>query len=60
MGSVIDAKIFVNNMPAHSVHGFMVARCVMGSLWYYGTYETAEKAKDVAYELENGVVILVV
>ena len=56
---VIEAKVGVNNMPAHPTKGFMVARCVMGSLWYYGTYDTQEKACNVAYELENGVVLFV-
>jgi hypothetical protein len=59
MNNVIDVKVNVNNMPAHPVKGFVVARCVMGSLWYYGTYETEERANDVAFELENGVVMLV-
>jgi hypothetical protein len=26
-------------------------------LWYYGTYETEERANEVALELENGVVL---
>ena len=34
----------------------MVARLVDGELWYYGLYNTWERAKEVAKELGNGVV----
>lgn len=34
----------------------MVARLVDAELWYYGVYDTWERAEEVAKELGNGVV----
>ena len=47
----------VKNAPAVIKSGFVVARQFDGDLWYYGTYETEERAYDVAQELGNGVVL---
>lgn len=45
----------INNCPHGS--GMVVARVVAGELWYYGRYETPERAKEVARELgENAIV----
>ena len=36
---------------------FVVARLVEGKLWYYGRYETENRAKEVSEEFENGLVL---
>lgn len=57
----IDEKLYcetkVNNMPEEHGHGYLVARLCDGELWYYGIYGTDSKAKEVAIEIGNGVVL---
>ena len=36
---------------------YVVARLVEGKLWYYGRYETTERANEVAQEFDNGLVL---
>lgn len=36
---------------------FIVARLVDGVLWFYGSYETEERAKAVREEFENGMIL---
>lgn len=58
--AIIQAEVFVNNCPLNIIDSetaFMVARIVDSELWYYGMYETFERAKSVAKELENGLVL---
>ena len=58
--AIIQAEVFVNNCPLSIIDNeaaFMVARIVDSELWYYGMYETFERAKSVAKELENGLVL---
>ena len=50
----VYATVKVNNLPAHIELGYMVVRQVKGELWYYATYDTEEKAKEVAIEIGNG------
>lgn len=56
---IVNVK--VNNTPSKIHKGFMVARLDIregrASLWYYGTYDTEERAHEVASELGNGVVM---
>lgn len=49
----------VKNTPKDVKNGWMVARRddYTAELWYYGTYETEERAENVALELENGIVL---
>lgn len=51
----------VNNLPSNMHKGFMVARVDYSSgepqLWYYGTYETKERADEVSMELRNGITL---
>lgn len=58
--AIIQAEVFVNNCPLNIIDSeatFMVARIVDSELWYYGMYETFERAKSVAKELENGLAL---
>jgi hypothetical protein len=55
----IRANLFVTNCPIDIIGSdstVMVARLVDGELWYYGLYDTWERAEEVAKELGNGVV----
>ena len=49
----------VKNTPKIVKSGWMVARRddYTAELWYYGVYETEERAQNIALELENGIVI---
>lgn len=55
----LRVSLFVKNCPVSIIESestVMVARLVDNELWYYGLYDTWERAKEVAKELENGVV----
>lgn len=55
----LKVKLFVKNCPIDIIGSdstVMVARLVDNELWYYGLYDTWERAKEVAKELGNGVV----
>ena len=53
---VIYGKVVIKNL-SKVTYGFIVARLVDCELWYYGVYETQERAEEVAEALGNGVVI---
>jgi len=53
---VVYAKVVIKNLSVYET-GFIVARLVDSELWYYGVYETQERAEEVAEALGNGVVI---
>lgn len=53
---VVYAKVVIKNLTVDTI-GFIVARLVDCDLWYYGVYETQERAEKVAEALGNGVVI---
>ena len=55
----ITAKIHVSNMPPDSFgKGYMIVRRGDdASLWYFGFYQDLEKAKRVAVEIGNGIVL---
>ena len=53
---VVYAKVVIKNL-SKVTYGFIVARLVDGELWYYGVYETQERAEEVAQTLGNGFVI---
>lgn len=47
----------VRNVPAYAYeYAYWVAREVEGSLWFYGAYDTADRAHDVAVTV-GGVVV---
>ena len=60
METIIGVSIKVNNIPNNfdlgSV-GFIVVRNCDTELWYYGFYESEERAKQAAIEIRNGVVV---
>jgi len=49
----------IKNTPKVVKSGWVVARRddFTAELWYYGTYDTEERAYEVAQELDNGVVL---
>ena len=56
----LTVRTFVKNCPVSIIENedkVMVARLVDSELWYYGMYDTWERAKEVAKELGNGVVL---
>lgn len=57
MDRIINAKVCVMNCTNELKTGFMVARLVNATLWYYGLYNTMERAAEVAVELGNGVIL---
>lgn len=52
-------NIEVNNVSQTSGYPgqFVVARLVDGKLWYYGSYESEERAEEVRREFENGIIL---
>ena len=54
-----EFKVKVENVSQSSGYPnqFIVARLVDGELWYYGVYETEERANEVRSEFENGIVL---
>lgn len=58
MIKAVDVKVAVNNCPDKEFGvGYMVARLVNSNLWYYGFYDTMDRAAEVATSLENGLVL---
>ena len=58
--AIIHGNLFVKNCPVNIIqneHPFMVARLVDTDLWYYGLYDTNERALEVASKLGNGLVM---
>lgn len=57
----IEGKVIIRNVPESLINGsregFVVARVDETVMWYYGCYETYERASQVALELNNGIVI---
>jgi hypothetical protein len=56
----LKVRTFVKNCPVSIIENednVMVARFVDSELWYYGMYATWERAKKVAKELGNGVIL---
>ena len=47
----------INNLPSYELDGFVVVRCDNATLWYFGMYDTYERAFEVAMSLENGLVV---
>ena len=50
----------INNLPEPLIEDgryLVVRRDFYGKLWYYGTYETRDRAEIVAQEIENGLVL---
>ena len=58
-GRVIVNKVCVMNCPQDKEFGvgYMVVRLVDSMLWYYGFYDTMDRAVNIAVELGNGLVL---
>lgn len=59
METIIGATLKINNMPNDTKDGFMVVRNCDAELWYYGLYDTEERALQAALEIGNGFVVKV-
>lgn len=57
MGKTVVAKIVIRNLPEHEVEGYVVVRKDGTDLWYYGVYDTRERAQGIAEKLGNGLVL---
>ena len=57
----MKCRAMVRNIPEDVAtgkrQGYIVARVDRGVMWYYGCYETDERAATVANELGNGAVL---
>lgn len=61
MDGIVNAKVSVKNLPDHPLGtGYLVVRNCDLVLWYYGFYESYERALMAASELDNGIVFGVV
>lgn len=48
----------INNLPAYaSDYNYIVARICDNEFWFWGAYETFDRAQDVADEV-NGIVVI--
>lgn len=52
----IKANVLINNYTAGE-EPYIVASLVSNELWYYGRYDSMERAEMIAAEFENAVVI---
>lgn len=57
MDKVVDVKVCVMNCPSELRTGYMVVRLVNATLWYYGLYDTMDRAAMAAVELGNAFVM---
>ena len=54
----IKVNVEIHNMPEDVTEDYVVVRRAEDySFWFYGEYETKERAIEVARELSNGFVI---
>ena len=61
MDGIIDAKVSVRNLPDHPLGtGYLVVRIYNLVLWYYGFYDSYDRALNAAVEIGNGLVLGVV
>lgn len=61
MDGIVNAKVAVNNLPDKPLGtGYMVVRVCDLVFWYYGFYDTYQRALQAAAELDNGIVLGVV
>lgn len=49
---------FVNNIPNYPLNKYVVARYEGGKLWFWGSYETKDRAEEVADEVIDGLVLV--
>lgn len=50
----VKCNVKINNLPDYAKKGFIVARKAdHGELWFYGCYDTEEKAIIVSHEIDG-------
>ena len=60
ISTMIGGTLEVNNLPDMTgKSGFMVVTNDRGDLWYYGLYETEERARKAVSEHDNKFVVKV-
>jgi len=52
----IKTEVTLKNFPSYELEPYTVARADSAEFWFYGTYETIDRAIEVARSLGNGVV----
>ena len=58
MDGIVNCKVSVRNMPDHPLGtGYLVVRVFDLVLWYYGFYDSFERALLAAAEIGNGIVL---
>lgn len=57
MEEKLTAGLKVNNLPSYPLERYTVFRLFECGLWFYGTYETEDRADEVARELGNALVV---
>lgn len=57
INETITTELKVNNLPSYPLERYTVFRLVECGLWFYGTYETEDRADEVARELGNALVV---
>jgi len=53
----VNGILKINNLPSYELDGFVVVRSDNATLWYFGMYDTHERAFEVAMSLGNGLVV---
>lgn len=54
----MKVQIEIMNMPKYAeARGYIVANAIDGQLWFYGRYDSCEKAIQISEQMENYVVI---
>lgn len=54
---VLKLCVYVKNLPDYELKQYIVVRYVDGEFWFYGTYETYDRADEVAKQLGNGLAL---
>ena len=58
MDGIVNAKVSVKNLPDKPLGtGYLVVRACNLMLWYYGFYDSFERALLAADEIGNGIVL---
>ena len=51
-------KVTIHNMPEYATaYKYVVATFDRGSLWFWGAWDDENKAREVAYERDNRIVL---
>lgn len=54
----MNCFVHVNNVPEYATkYTFIVTRLIDGCLWFWGAYDTPERAKEAAESIDGLIVI---